>query len=119
MRGTVPPKNVAHVDLHDDLTVEIPARVEVEVLVRAASEAVHTGVSAASIRIDGPIERHRGTTRNVIQGGLRHHLVKGRAREFGGRDTAHEAIDPLHARQGRGIRFAQLLSLPSHGSMGT
>ena len=52
------PQHLGHVDLDHDLLLEVAAGVEVEVLVRGAREAVKARMTASSIRVDRPPERH-------------------------------------------------------------
>ena len=49
-------EDVGDIGLDDDLAVEVRARVEVEIGMRVAGEAVDTGVRTAAIGIDGPLE---------------------------------------------------------------
>ena len=55
----LPGQHVGDVDLDNDLAVEVVARVQIEVGVRVAGEAVDTAVTAAAIRIDRPVEGQR------------------------------------------------------------
>ena len=95
-------------------------RVEVEVGVRVPSEAVGAGVTAAPVRVDGPVERHRGGAGHVVQGGLRVDLVEGHSGELGRRDGAHvtrhrsQTGHRIQTGQGRGIHAIDHLSLPPH-----
>ena len=113
-RGQLAAEHLGHVDLHDDLLVEIAPGIEVEVGVGAPREAVRAGVAAPAVGIDGPVERHRGCRGHMIQRRLRRHLVEGHARELRGRDRAHQTVEALHAGQGSGIRRIDTLSTPPH-----
>src|SRR5699024_7842103 len=108
------PQHFGDVRLHDDLRVEICAAVEVEVLVSAAGEAVETGMAAPAVRIDRPAERHLRPARNVVERGLREHLVERHSRELGSGDRAHDSTAILETGEGRGVDVGDRLSLPAH-----
>ena len=113
-RGQFAAQYLGHVDLHDDLLVEIAPGVEVEVGVGAPCEAVRAGVAAATVRVHRPVERHRGCRGHMIQRRLGRHLVEGHPGELRGRDGADQAVEALHAGQGSGIRCIDTLSTPPH-----
>ena len=50
------PQQLRHVDLDDDLALEVPAGIEVEIGVGASGEAENAGMSAAPVRVDRPAE---------------------------------------------------------------
>ena len=52
-------EHLGGVDLHDDLRLEVPPGVHLEVRVGRPREAVHAGVRAAAVGVDRPVERHR------------------------------------------------------------
>ncbi len=94
------PQHLGHIHLHDDLVVEVLARVEFEVGVRVAGEAVDAGVAAAAIGIDGPAERHGALARNMVERRLGEHLMKRDARELGRAHGAHEVAQLEPGRAG-------------------
>ena len=112
-------EHVGDVDLDDDLRVEVAPRVEFEVLVRSPGEAVRTRMTASSVGVHRPVERHRRRPGHVVECALAHDLVEGDVGELGRRHRADQPVELLQAGKGRGIRHAQLLTLPTHGSMGT
>src|SRR4051812_36888078 len=54
---------VGDVDFDDDLAVEVLSRVEAKEFVCRAREAVATAMTAASVRVDRPAERHACASR--------------------------------------------------------
>ena len=112
-------EHLGDIHLDDDLGVEVPARVKLEVLVRAARETVCACMTAAAVRVDGPVEGHGRRAGHVIQCRLAQHLVERHAGELGGRHRAHQAIELFEPGQGRGIRHSQFLTLPTHRPMRT
>lgn len=102
------------VHLHDDLRVEVRAAIEIEVFVGAPSEAVDTRVTASAIRVDGPGERHARCAGNMVERGLRQHLMERHAREVGSGHRAEHPCARLEAGQGGVIDVAEFLPLPPH-----
>jgi hypothetical protein len=103
------------VDLDDDLVVEVFAGVEFEVGVGVAGEAVDARVAAPTVRIDRPGERHGvARARNMVERGLREHLVKGDAREFGGLHAAHDVAQFGEPRERVALLDVDRLAVPPH-----
>lgn len=109
-------EHVHDVDLHDDLRVEVGSSVEVEVLMGAASETVKAGMTASAVRVDRPREGHARSARNMVQRGLRQHLVERHPREIGGRHRPQHARPVFETGERRRILLSELLSLPAHAS---
>ena len=97
--GELPAQHLGHVDLHDDLAVEVGAGVELEPGVRSTGEAVDAGVRAAAVGIDRPAERHGRGRRHLVERAPRGHLVEADPGELGGGDRAEQAGDALEAGQ--------------------
>ena len=84
------PQHLGHVDLDDDLLLEVPPRVHVEVRVGRTGEAVHAGMAAAPVRVDRPPERHRGLRRDAVERRLRANLVEARLQRLGRVEVADD-----------------------------
>jgi hypothetical protein len=105
-------QHVCDVGLDHDLGVEVPARVEVEVLVRGPREAIAAGMRAAAVAVDGVPKRQHGTIGDLVDRRLAQHLVERDALELRRRDAADEA-DALQPGQ-RTIVDCDALTVPPH-----
>jgi hypothetical protein len=76
-----------------------------------AGEAVAAAVTAAAVRVDRPAERHPRLAGNLVQHGLRVHLVEDHAGELWGTYAAYEARQP---RQSLLTLAVYSLAVPSH-----
>ena len=76
--------DLRRVDLDDDLALEVPAGVEVQVGVGGPSKAVSAGMRAAAIRVDRPAERHPRCLGHPVQDRLRADLVEADVQRLGG-----------------------------------
>ena len=122
--GELAAQQLGRVDLHDDLRVEVLARVEVQVRVGVAREAVDAGVRASAVRVDRPSEGHPRGLGDAIDDRSRPDLVERDARgtpacrrcarrrpaRTGGASCAR----PEAVRRARGCPSAW--SKPCHGS---
>ncbi len=86
--GQMAAQQFGGVDLDDDLGVEAEPRVQVQIAVRPAGEAVHAGVRAAPVRVHGPFERHAGGPGHPVHDRAGPDLVEGDPPEFGGVEGA-------------------------------
>ena len=112
-------QHLGHVDLDDDLGVEVAPGVELQVGVGAPGEAVDAAVGTAAIGVDGPGKRHRRRAGDAVQGGLRVHFVKGDPGELGRPDGSHQARQASHSGQRGAVLRVYLLLVPPHDSSRT
>ena len=113
-------EHLGDVHLHDDLAVEVFPRVELEVPMGGAGEAIGTCMTAAPVGIDRPAERHGvARTRDVVERALGEHLVEGDSSELGGLHGAHEVGQFGQPRQGGRLLRCQFLPAPPHSVIRT
>src|SRR5262249_51343980 len=99
------------IDLDDDLTLEVPAGIQIQVGVGVAGEAVNARVLATPERVDRPIER-QVVARHLVEGGLGSDLVEIDAERLG----RVEGPDSLGGQPGQAppLLPLDLLSIPAH-----
>src|SRR5262249_52513424 len=99
------------IDLDDDLTLEVPAGIQVQVGVGVAGGAVNARVPASPERVDRPIER-QVVARHLVEGGLGSDLVEIDAERLG----RVEGPDSLDVQPGQAppLLPLDLLSIPAH-----
>ena len=109
------PQHLRHVDLDDDLAVEVTAGVEVEVLVRRTREAKLARMRAAPIRVDRPGKRHARRLRHAVERRLRVDLVETGVEGLRRVEMAHDGL--AVARQAPLPLPLDLLIFPTHERM--
>src|SRR5262249_30024127 len=72
--------------------LEVAPRVEVQIPVGRAGEAVHAGVRAAPVRVDGPTERHPRALRHAVEDRSRPNLVEARVESLRRVEAAHHGL---------------------------
>ncbi len=114
-RAQLAAEQVGGVHLDDDLRVESGARVEVQVAVRLAGEAVDAGVGAAAVRIHRPGERHARGAGHAVDDGAGPHLVEGDAAELGGVERPRDDV----GTEQRGCRRRGVVAqvVPAHRTL--
>ena len=85
-------EHLGRVDLDDDLAVEVPPDVEVQVAVRRPREAVDAGVRAAAVGVHRPAERHRRALGDAIEHRACTHLVEAHVERLGRVEGPHHRV---------------------------
>ncbi len=80
---------VADLDVHERLGAAVGEQDR-----RVARQAVGAPVGAAAVRVDRPLERHRGRTGHLVEDGLGVHLVEHHVGELGSSYAAHDPRQP-------------------------
>ena len=114
--GQLGPQDLRHVDLDDDLALEVTAGVEVEVGVGGASEAIEARMCASSIRINGVSERHLRLLRHPVEGALRHDLVEADVERLGGVERPDDRLVAVPRQPAGGVSVGGE-RVPSHERM--
>src|SRR5262249_8483877 len=109
-------QHLGRVHLHHDLALEVSARVEIQVSVRRAGEAVAARVRASPVRVHGPAKRHSRGLWHAVQRRLRPHLVEARLEGIRRLEATH---DRLFAVTGQAplLVLAQRQVAPAHEHM--
>ena len=105
-------QHLGDVGLDHHLGVEVATAVELQVLVGGPGETVPARVRTPAVAVDGEPKRQHGRRRDLVQGRLAQHLVKGDSVELRGPHTAHQS-DALQARQ-RTVVDRDALTCPAH-----
>ena len=108
--------DLGDVHLDDDLLLEVPVRVEVEVGVGGAGEAIEASMAASPVRIDRPAERHPRRLRHPVQRRLRADFIETSVERLGrveGPDRCRLAV----AGQGSALLGIDAQVVPAHEHM--
>jgi hypothetical protein len=108
-------QHLGHVDLDDDLALEVATGVEVEVGVRRAREAIKASMTTSPIGIDRPPERHRRRLGHAIEGALGVDLVEVGVQRLRRVEAAHDGI-PIAGQPGA-LFGLDLQVVPAHERM--
>ena len=110
-------QELRHVDLDDDLPLEVLAGVEIQVGMGGASEAVCAGMRASSIGVDRPPERHPRTLRHLIQRRACLHLVEADSERLGRIERPHYGGLAEAGQPRLGLLLSDLEIFPTHEQM--